>query len=246
MVGLLTAILGGPAEATPPWRLGRRLQRLLRLVRPYTLSDRLRLATLYGLAREVEADGVPGDIVECGVYRGGSAAVLAAALGQMTERRLWLFDTFEGLPAPSEEDGELAQSFEGMFAASVEILREVIGKVGFPWKQLKLRKGLFQDTLRQGLPERIALLHIDADWYESTLLTLRALYPRVSLGGIVVIDDFGYWEGARKAFFTFCREEGAEPLLERVGDTQAFWRKGAENNREHRDRFGYGIFRARS
>jgi O-methyltransferase len=190
-------------------------------------------------------DGVPGDVVECGVYRGGSAAILGAALGQVTERRLWLFDTFEGLPAPSEQDGKLAQSYEGRLAASVEFLREVMGKVGFPWKQLELRKGLFQDTLRQGLPERIALLHIDADWYESTLLALRVLYPRVSFGGVVVIDDFGYWEGARKAFFTFCREEGAEPLLERVGDTQSFWRKGAEHNRGLYQQFRVGVYRPR-
>jgi O-methyltransferase len=219
------------------------LRALLRTVRPYTACDPLRLAVLYGLVREIEANRVAGDLVECGVYKGGSAAILAGSLLADRARRLWLFDTFEGLPASAEVDGIEAVSLAGQYAGSVASVHEVLDAVGFQWDRVEVRAGLFSETLRRALPERIALLHIDADWFDSVLQALRALYPVVSDGGFVVLDDFGHWEGTRKAFYAFCREHEIAPLLERVGYTQAFWQKGAEHNRQMYERFRHGLMR---
>ena len=95
-----------------------------------------------------------------------------------------------------------------------------------------IRKGLFIQTFKQTLPQRIALLHIDGDWYESVLLTLETFYPLVADGGVIILDDFGFWEGCRRAFYEFCRKYRVEPLIERVGDTQAYWIKGKQHQRE--------------
>jgi len=94
-----------------------------------------------------------------------------------------------------------------------------------------IREGWFQDTFKQPLPENVALLHCDADWYQSVTIALETFYPRMPAGACVILDDFGYWDGCRIAFYDFCEKYGERPLLERVGNTQAFWIKGKEHNR---------------
>lgn len=227
---------------TTPWRQSPALKALLRTVQPYTMTDTLRLSIIYGLAREVCEDGIEGDMVECGVCNGGSAAVIAQVIRSFPNRRLWLYDTFEGIPAPTVIDGDYAQSFTGDFVGSVGSVYEVLEKVRFPLEQAVFRKGLFQDTFKEQLPHKIALLHVDGDWYESILLTLQTFYPIVSDGGVIILDDFGHWEGARRAFYEFCRQQEIEPLIERVGYTQAFWRKGQEHSREIQNRYNWGVY----
>ena len=107
----------------------------------------------------------------------------------------------------------------------------VVGLVGFPPERAVFRPGLFAETFTAALPHRVALLHLDCDWYDSVLAGLRTFYPRIPDGGIVVLDDFGFWEGTRRAFYAFCREFDVEPLLEHEGSTQAYWIKGREHNR---------------
>lgn len=226
-----------------PCKLSRKTRKLLQSVQPYTMSDPLRLVTLNKLVQELSTNGVAGDIVECGVCNGGSAAVMATAVVQCPERSLWLYDTFEGIPQAHETDGPLAQTLTGHFVGSVQMVREALSKVGYPLERVTLKKGLFRETFKDQLPGNIALLHIDADWYESVLLALQTLYPLVSDGGFIVLDDFGHWEGSRKAFYDFCRAESIQPLLERVGATQAFWRKGLEHNRDLYGAFEYGFYR---
>lgn len=233
------------SSAMPP-APGAAARALVRAVGPYTMSDPLRLEMLYGLAREAVAHRVAGDVVECGVCNGGSAAILAAGIKDARERRLWLYDTFAGLPAPGDEDDATAKAFTGQLIGSVESVREVLKKVGFSPDRTVLRQGPFRETFKAALPDRIALLHIDADWYESVLLGLETFYPLVAEGGVVVLDDFGHWEGARKAFYAFCRAAGVEPLLERAGYTQAFWRKGQEHARDTSACYKSGIYRPRS
>jgi O-methyltransferase len=228
--------------ARTPWETSHRLRGLLGTASPFTLSDPLRLSLLYGLAREA-LDRTPGDFVECGVFNGGSAAVLAGALLGQVERRLWLYDTFAGLPEPGWRDGPEAQKLSGALIGSVDNVAQLLDQVGFPRTLAVFRKGPFQETFREALPERVALLHVDADWYDGVLLSLRALYPRIPPGGIIVLDDFGHWEGARRAFYEFCNEQALAPLLERVGYTQAFWRKGQEHTRDMLDRYPRGIYR---
>ncbi len=229
-------------DPRPPWEISAELQNLLRLVEPSTMSDELRLALLYGLAREACSEGITGDIVECGVCNGGSAAVLAEAVLSDPARRIWLYDSFEGIPEPGPQDGELAKDFAGCFVGYFGSTQALLNRVHFPLDRAVFRPGFFRDTFRQPLPAEVALLHVDADWYESVLSALQTFYPAVVNGGLVVIDDFGHWEGARKAFYAFCRDQGIEPVLERVGYTQAFWRKGQEHNRDVQDRYRFGTY----
>jgi len=224
-----------------PWKFSPQLNTLLDLVQPYSMSDPLRLATLYRMAREISEKGIEGDVVECGVCMGGGSAIMAAGVTDIG-RRVWLYDTFEGIPAPSQHDGAHAQNFTGHFVGSINSVREILQKVRFPGERVMVRKGKFQDTFEEKLPDKVALLHVDADWYDSVLLCLRTFYPLVADGGFIVLDDFGHWEGTRKAFYAFSQMYGVEPLLERVGYTQAFWRKGVEHNRDIMKRFHSGIY----
>lgn len=208
------------------------------------MNDPLRLATLHGLARELEGSGTEGDVVECGVCRGGSAAVLAAAIRD-SARLLWLYDSFEGMPAPGPNDPAAARAETGRLAVGTEPVRAALRTVRFPEDRLRLRQGPFRETFGGPRPGRVALLHIDADWHDSVLGALEAFYPLVSDGGWIVLDDFGHWEGARRAFYAFCRSRRIEPLLERTGYTQAFWRKGQETNRESAGRYHLGLYRPR-
>jgi O-methyltransferase len=201
------------------------------LVHPYTLLDDERLTVLAGLVDDVIDRAVPGDIVECGVCNGGSAAALASRLCRPCDRSLWLYDLFDSVAPPGPLDGAWAQTNAGIPRASVETVRALLSSIGFPPTSVRLCPGRFSETLRRSVPDTIALLHLDCDWYDSVLEALELLYPRVAVGGAVILDDFGWWEGSRRAFFAYCRQSGIEPLLERCGVTQAYWIKGREHNR---------------
>lgn len=218
------------------------MTRLIEQLQPYTLNDPMRLSLLYGLAREICESKLAGDIVECGVCKGGSAALMATAIAHCPNHRIWLYDTFEGMPPPGPKDAPLAKTETGRLAVGTEPLLTLFHKIRFPQDRMVLRKGLFRDTFREPLPSRIALLHIDADWHDSVLSALQTFYPAVVDGGWIVLDDFGHWEGARRAFYDFCRTQSVEPLLERVGYTQALWCKGRETNRETVGAYCYGIY----
>jgi O-methyltransferase len=187
-----------------------RKARLFYRVRRHTLTRPSRLNVLYSLVRRLEQDRTPGAIVECGVYRGGSAAVMAAASDG--RRDLHLFDSFQGLPPPGERDGRLAheQFHDGWCAGDPGEVRELLRRLRFPSERLHIHAGWFQDTLTRVQPPPIALLHVDADWYDSVMLCLRTLYDAVVPGGFVVLDDYGRWEGCTRATNDFLRERGLE------------------------------------
>jgi len=207
------------------------------VVAPYTLIGDEQLATLYELSLNVSDTGIPGDIVEAGVADGGSAALIAQPHAHDDARRLYLYDTWEGIPPATPEDGHLAQSHTGAWKGTQERVREALAVVGYPERSVQWRKGLFADTMASGqlLPGRVALLHVDCDFHESVLLSLRVFYPRVSDGGFVILDDFNYWPGCRKAFYTWCRETGEMPLIERSGRYGLWWQKGRISNVPNRD-----------
>ena len=202
------------------------------LAKRHSLIDELRLIQLVTLADGVMAQGIPGDVVECGVADGGSAVALAATIAP-SFRHCWLYDSFGARPLPlTLRDGPDAERFADAEHGTVEGVRRLMEQIEFPPERLHLVPGLFADTLeRPPAPTEIALLHVDADWYESVWQVLDAFYDRVSEGGAIVLDDFGYWEGCRLAFYDFCRERHIAPLLERVGIDQAWWIKGRTHNR---------------
>lgn len=180
---------------------------LYRTVKPYTMSGNARLRGLYEAVRQVVADNVPGAVVECGTARGGSAALMGLTLKRLgAPRTLWVFDTFAGIPPPTADDPDesIARLYTGQFRgdeAEVRALFERLGIMG----QARLVRGLFQDTVPGADVGPIAVLHLDGDWYESVKVCLDHLYDRVSPGGVIQIDDYGHWEGARKAVDEFLR-----------------------------------------
>lgn len=217
---------------------GRLTPALWREIERQSCMPKRKLAWLYSAVCGVDQDGVPGDLVECGVWRGGSAGLLGLATTQ--DRRLWLFDSFEGLPEPTEEDvgerrlagrdvAELVRAGPeirpvGHRAASMaQVESFLFGRCGLEPHRVIVTRGWFQDTLPGGC-ERIALLHVDGDWYESTRVCLGRLYDLVSPGGWVGVDDFAYWPGCRRAVREHWEGMGGRPECVEVG-TAVWWRK---------------------
>jgi hypothetical protein len=195
--------------------------RLLWTVRPYTMTTFPRLESLLRLTRLVDSLNVPGAIVECGVANGGSAAAMAyAARDSQFERDVWLFDSFEGLPPPTPEDGQQAHDefYTGWCLGDIARVREIMDRLEVPPARIHAVKGWFNDTLPTAEVPSIAVLHIDADWYESVKLCLHRFYDSVEPGGFVVFDDYGYWEGCRKAVDEFVAARGLAVELVGVRD----------------------------
>ena len=190
------------------------------------------------LATRIRKDGIRGDFVECGVGKGGVAGLLGLmAEIDPTPRELWLFDSFQGLPEPSVVDGKEAASFAGQRSdGKLMTIGKCIGTVEevshFLFSELRLAQhnvhvvpGWFQETLPSHARQPIALLHIDADWYDSVKVALAVLWPFMSEGGFVVIDDYGYWIGARSAVADFLKALPYPIQIHRKGHTQAYLRK---------------------
>ena len=175
-----------------------------------------RMYALYTATRYVIENQVPGDFVECGVGHGGSAALIALS-SKDHARKLWMFDTFQGLPEPTSEnpDRAVASAWTGTFRASPEEVQSAFRKLGIEAHTVMV-PGLFEDTLPGCAIESIALLHVDGDWYESVKATLDHLYDRVSPGGIIQFDDYGHWAGARRAIDEFMRNRGITQPLRRI------------------------------
>jgi hypothetical protein len=198
--------------------------RLLNAVRPYTMVGPARLRTLYRLARKVDGSQVPGSFVECGTCNGGSGAILAARAAQ-TGRHVWLFDSFAGLPAPDPEDGGEAIGWEGGCLGDEASVREVLAKVGARAEQVHIVKGWFEDTLATSTTGTIALLHLDGDWYASTRTILDAFYDRIHPGGFLVVDDYGHWQGCRRAVDEFFAARRLRPSVVRSDYTGVWFAK---------------------
>jgi O-methyltransferase len=203
---------------------------LIQALADYTLCTPNRLNNLWRLAQYMDIHNVAGDIVECGTYKGGTAAALASTMGD-NQRHLWLYDSFEGMPETTEKDGVDASHWVGSCVAAQADVEEALALVELGGDRYTIRPGWFSQSFQQPLPEQIALLHCDADWYESVTEVLDTLYDRIVEGGCVVFDDFGFWEGCREAVFDFCANRNIAPLIERIGPDQAFWIKGRTHNR---------------
>ncbi|MFL6664291.1 MAG: TylF/MycF/NovP-related O-methyltransferase [Rhizobacter sp.] len=202
-------------------------------VGPCTMTSPERRASLIGAVDHVVKHRIAGDIVECGVWRGGS--MMAAALALMargdTTRELWLYDTFEGMSEPTEDDrgvtGESAKAQlertardEPLWAvASLEDVQANLESTGYPRERIHCVRGKVEDTIPATLPARIALLRLDTDWYESTRHELAHLYPRLARHGVLIIDDYGHWQGARKAVDEFFATSAEPVFLHRVDYT---------------------------
>ena len=195
--------------------------RLLRSVRPYTMVPVPRLRTLWKLANRASADGMAGAFVECGSCNGGTGALLARVAAR-DSRVVWLFDSFEGLPEPKPQDGERAKDWVGKCLGQEDLVREVLSRVGAQTERVRIVKGWFDSTLASAETGPIALLHLDADWYESTMTILNNFYDRVVPGGYLVLDDYGHWPGCRRALDEFLASRALRPAL-MPSDNEGIW-----------------------
>lgn len=204
-------------------------------VRPYTMTSLERGFALIQAVKYVVRANVPGSIVECGVWRGGSMMAVAytlQALGQC-DKDLYLFDTYEGMARPTDADichagkaalmeFELRKTGKDSSAwcyASMEDVRSNLLSTGYDKNRLKFIKGKVEETIPDSAPDQISILRLDTDWYESTRHELIHLYPRLAKGGVLIIDDYGYWQGCRKAVDEYFAQSQAPILLNRVDHT---------------------------
>ena len=202
-------------------------------VSPYTLTGPERRASLLQAVDHIVHHRIEGSIVECGVWRGGSMMAVALALQARADaqRELYLYDTFEGMSEPTEADrafgGETAQAQlartargEGVWCeAGIEDVQANLASTGYAKGLVHFVQGKVEDTIPATLPGRIALLRLDTDWYESTRHELQHLYPLLQPGGVLIIDDYGHWQGARKAVDEYFAGGPASLYLHRVDYT---------------------------
>ena len=196
-----------------------------------------RLAAVIDAARYVVRHGIPGALVECGVWRGGCAMAMALAVideselvGVPLDRDLWLYDTFTGMTAPTEVDvthsGKTAADVLARFApgdprlaCGIDEVRANIELTEWPLDRAHFIAGPVEDTLPGAAPERIALLRLDTDWYASTRHELEHLFPRLVSGGVLIIVDYGHWQGSRRAVDEYFAMHGVRMLLARTDYT---------------------------
>lgn len=186
-------------------------------VNGYTMTSKLKRNALIAAVRYIHERGIPGSIVECGVWKGGSMMAAAYTLIELgePERNLYLFDTFEGMPPPSDIDVRADNTSAAHLLATtgqddafwavgpLETVRAAMTSTAYPSELIHYIVGRVEDTLPEEAPQQIALLRLDTDWYESTRHELVHMYDRLVPGGVLIIDDYGYWKGSRQAVDEF-------------------------------------------
>jgi O-methyltransferase len=203
--------------------------RIFRAVERYTMTSPERVYSLIEAVKYIERNQIPGAMVECGVWKGGSTMAMALTLKELNSvgRDLFLYDTFSGMDISFK--GESAKeifndlkvsddSSEWCFS-SIDEVRSNVMSTGYPEDKLHFIAGKVEDTIPGVMPEQISLLRLDTDWYESTKHELTHLYPRLSTRGVIIIDDYGYWLGARKAVDEYIAEHKLNILLNRIDRT---------------------------
>ena len=218
------------------------LRATIKRVRRHTLSSAARVAALCDSVEYVVQNEIEGDLVECGVWKGGSMMATALTLMRLgdTSRDLYLFDTFSGMAEPGAEDAPSAYDAgispqrrwrkhkdrsgiddggSGWAAISEQQVREAMDSTGYPRERVHLVKGMVEETIPDCAPDTVAMLRLDTDWYASTKHELEHLYPRLEPGGVLIIDDYGHWPGARRAVDEYLAEHGISLLLGRIDNS---------------------------
>ena len=206
---------------------------IMELARPYTMTSVERMFAMHQAVRYLEEARIEGAIVECGVWRGGSIMVAIATLNLLKsrDREIFLFDTFEGLPKPDPildvdiwdnkgHDGWILEarspeSSNWAYSSLNDVRSNVLG-LGYPEKLVHFVKGMVERTIPGQSPDKIALLRLDTDWHSSTKHVLENLFPALVPGGVLIMDDYGHFMGARKAADDYFNERGIRMLLNRT------------------------------
>jgi O-methyltransferase len=207
---------------------------------PYSMTGAPRMLALIDAVRYCVARDVPGAFAECGVWRGGSVLAMLLTLQELgaTDRDVYLYDTFEGMTAPTPADVSALETsalatwqqaqekssrpWQELFDPSVfneDDVRETVLQTGYPSARVHFIRGPVEETVPSSTPEQIALLRLDTDWYESTRHELVHLFPRLTGGGVLIVDDYGHWQGARQAVDEYFAAEHPPLLLTRIDYT---------------------------
>jgi hypothetical protein len=199
--------------------------------RQYTMTSWERLYALYKSVQYIIQNNIPGELVECGVWRGGSMKLAAHVLLSMgaTDRTLFLYDTFDGMTEPDptldidtsgnkavDDWTEIQRRGVKWSCASLEEVREVIAGSGYPMDKVVFVKGPVENTIPATVPDKISLLRLDTDWYSSTKHEIEHLYPRLSVRGVLILDDYGHYRGSQQAVDEYFDQTEEKPLLNRI------------------------------
>ena len=199
----------------------------------YTMTGQLRVDALIESVDYVINNNIEGSIVECGVWRGGSTMAAATRLDQQLnyDKEFYLYDTFEGMSKPTKEDHskielkDPSETFENLknndnssnwCYASLNEVKNNLKKINYPFEKFHFIKGKVEDTIPSTIPEKISILRLDTDFYESTKHELEHLFPRLVKNGILIIDDYGHWEGAKKAVDDYIDKNQIKIFLSRI------------------------------
>ena len=205
-----------------------RFQESYERCKAYTMTSVERLYSLHKCVEYLVDASIAGDLAECGIWRGGSCMMMAQTLlaSGDRDRRILMYDTYEGHPQPDpERDIDLwgnsgyeewrRQTSEGEVKgwgfASLKEVRENMQAIGYPGDKLEYVKGMVEETVPVHIPDRLALLRLDTDWYESTRVALVYLYPKLVTGGVLIIDDYGHYRGQRQAVDEYFAAAGNRP-----------------------------------
>jgi O-methyltransferase len=206
---------------------------IVHAVQPYTMTSVERIRAAIRAVDSILDRGIAGDVVECGVWRGGSMMAMACVLLRRgaTDRTLHLYDTFAGMTPPTTRDVQ----FDGVPAAhllatssrdahvwaiaTLDDVRRNLESTGYPPEKMRFVAGPVEETIPRTMPAAISVLRLDTDWYESTRHELVHLYPLLRPGGVLIIDDYGHWRGSREATDEYFRQVDVPPHFEAIDYT---------------------------
>mgnify|MGYP002382269835 FL=1 len=201
-------------------------ERLVQAAKQGSLATHRRLRGMERVARTAADRRLPGGFVECGVFKGGSAAVVSSRLWRVDPTKdVHLFDVFTGMPKPGENDPKEAWDDVGKFVSSPDLVRQTFTSCGLKTDRLHIHQGLFENTLPKFTPSPLCFLHVDCDWYEPVKMVLEKFYDHVVPGGTIVLDDYGHWSGCRKAFDEFAAARGIKVVLTPIDYTSHYFLK---------------------
>jgi hypothetical protein len=200
----------------------------------HTMIGVKRLSNLRKLAEDVIETGIPGDFIETGVWRGGACILMRAVLRAyaVTNRKVWVADSFQGVPPPDQgqypaDAGSDYHTYRELAITEHDVRRN-FEKYGLLDEQVVFLKGWFKDTLPKAQIERLALLRLDGDLYESTIVALDSLYDRLSPGGYVIVDDYHVVPGCYQAISDFRTRRRIAAALSEIDGVGVYWQKSVE------------------
>jgi len=201
----------------------------LNIVKPFTMTSIERISELFDSLEYIRLNNIMGDLVECGVWKGGNILGIMEYLHyhNMLDRHVWLFDTFQGMTTPEDVDVDLRNQkaseilMQVLCYSPINEVKNNISKSKFPIENVKFIVGDVCETLKNenNLPKQISLLRLDTDWYKSTKEEMVVLYPKVVNGGVLIVDDYGHWKGSKIAVDEYFTEQNISPVIKTIDYT---------------------------